>query len=198
MYKVGVTGGIGSGKSLICHVFATFGIPVYDADIRARYIMEHDHRLILSLKNVFGDNIYSQDKLNNQELAGIVFSDKEALHQLNSFVHPLVRQDFINWISIQHDCPYVIQETAILFESGASKLMDLIVSVSAPEELRIQRIINRSNMRREEVLARMRNQMDQDEIDRKADAIINNDEEHLVIPQILNFHEKILRKQLFL
>ena len=198
MYKVGVTGGIGSGKSLICSVFGTFGVPVYIADMRARYLLEQDQDMILSLKIAFGENIYSCDKLDNQALADRVFTDRQALQRLNSIVHPAVEQDFTEWVGRQHGCDYVIQETAILFESGAWKMMDLVVSVSAPEELRIQRVISRSSLSREEVLARIRNQMDQDEVNRRADVIIYNDDEHLVLPQIVDLHEKILRKRLFL
>ena len=198
MYKVGVTGGIGCGKSIICHVFNTFGIPVYHADQRARYLMEHDQVMIRLLKKTFGNSIYSEKKLSSQLLAEKVFSDAEALQQLNDIVHPAVAQDFMQWVLVQDGSDYVLHEAAILFESGAWKMMDLVVSVHAPEELRIQRIMKRSNLSRAEVLERIRKQMDQDEMNRRADVIIYNDDEHMVLPQIMDLHGKILRKKVFL
>lgn len=198
MYKVGVTGGIGSGKSIVCRVFNTFGIPVYHADQRARYLMENDQVMIRLLKKTFGNSIYSRQKLSSRLLAEKVFSDTDALQQLNEIVHPVVAQDFMQWVIEQDGSDYVLHEAAILFESGAWKMMDFIVSVHAPEELRIQRIMKRSDLSRAEVLERIRKQMDQDEMNRRADVIIYNDDEHMVLLQIMDLHGKILRKKLFL
>jgi dephospho-CoA kinase len=198
MYKVGVTGGIGSGKSIICRLFNTLGVPVYHADQRARYLMEHDQEMIRLLKKTFGNSIYTKKKLSSRLLAGRVFSDTDALHQLNDIVHPTVAQDFMQWVRKQDGSDYVLHEAAILFESDAWKMMDMIVSVHAPEELRIRRVMKRSDLSRAEVLERIKKQMDQAEMNRRADVIIYNDDEHMVLPQIMDLHGKILREKLLL
>jgi dephospho-CoA kinase len=198
MFKVGVTGGIGSGKTFVCQVFSTLGVPVYHADRRARYLMEHDRQLIEALKNEFGEGIYADQDLVSQTLAKMVFSDAEALQRVNNIVHPAVKNDFLQWIIAQHGHEYAIQEAAILFESGADNWMDYVIAVYAPVELRIQRVLSRSSLNRNEVLERIGNQMDQEEINQRADAVIRNDDERLVLPQIMDLHEKILSKELFL
>ena len=163
MLKVGLTGGIGSGKSTVAKIFETLGIPVYYADEAAREIMNNDKQLKAALINYFGEETYQEDgKLNRAWLASIVFSNKEKLDLLNSLTHPATIRDANLWIQKQNS-PYIIKEAALLFESGAHKYLDQVIGVSAPAELRIKRTMDRDHISREEVLQRMTRQMDEEE-----------------------------------
>ncbi|MGN6568447.1 MAG: dephospho-CoA kinase [Flavipsychrobacter sp.] len=193
MLKVGITGGIGSGKTIVCQVFHTLGIPVFYADDAAKYLMEHDETLINDIKTLFGNNIYANKTLNRKELSGIVFKDPKKLQQLNALVHPATVQYARDWMEKQQS-PYAIKEAAIFFESGTYVDMDIMIGVSAPLELRIQRAIARSSATREEILDRISKQMDQDEKMNSCDYVIINDEVQPIIPQVLNLHQILLEK----
>lgn len=192
MFKVGITGGMGSGKTLVCRIFEIFSIPVYYADHHAKRLMESDLSVREALGKLFGPTVITNDKIDREKIARIVFKDQAALKALNSIIHPAVRKDFDVWINNYLHCDYVIEEAAILFESGAYKLLDFNITVSAPEEIRINRIMNRDCASRESVLSRLRNQMREDERNRMADDIIINDESELLIPQVVRLHQRIL------
>lgn len=198
MRTVGVTGGIGSGKSLVCRIFAGMGVSVYDSDQRARYITEHDPDIRREIASAFPDALDRNGEPDRKRLAGIVFRDKNALERLNAIVHPAVGRDFSAWLGEHPGAPYIIREAAILFESGAYRRMDAVISVSAPAETRIARVMERDGVGREAVLERMANQLDQEAIDTRADVVIVNDGRRMLIPQIVEIHGKILRKELFL
>lgn len=191
--KIGVTGGIGSGKTVICRIFRSLGIPVYDADSRARYILDNDPALKSQILELFGGNAYTSSGLNNVWIAQHVFNDEDKLHQLNSLVHPLVGIDFEAWSNQKVDNPYVIKEAALLYESGSYLSLDKIVVVTAPESLRIKRVLSRDKHRTEDqVKAILKRQWSEEEKIVKADFLIKNDDQELVIPQVLELHENLL------
>lgn len=190
--RLGVTGGIGSGKTSVCKVFSILGIPVFSADPVAGVIMETNDDLKRKINELAGKDLYAGGKLDRGELAGLIFNNAEVLNRINSLVHPIVFTQFSEWVSHQ-DSPYVIMEAAILFESGASKLVDRIVTVVAPVEERIQRVIRRNNLTREMVEERIRNQMSDDEKIKESDYVIRNSENEMIIPVILEIHEDMLK-----
>jgi len=189
--KLGVTGGIGSGKTSVCRVFGVLGIPVFSADPEAQIIMNTDRSVINSINDIAGKDLYTDGRLNKEELASLIFHDPELLKKVNSLVHPVVFEHFREWTDMQ-TTPYVIMEAAILFESGASKLVDRVATVVAPVEERIYRVIVRNKLTREQVTDRIKNQMDDEERIRLSDYIINNSENEMIIPVILGIHEDIL------
>jgi dephospho-CoA kinase len=189
--KLGVTGGIGSGKTSVCRVFNVLGIPVFSADPEAREIMENDKSIIRRINSIAGKNLYINGSLDRMQLATLIFNDSTLLEKVNSLVHPVVFEHFIKWEKEQ-TAPYVIMEAAILFESGASKLVDRIASVVAPAEERIIRVINRNTLTREQVLERMRNQIDDEARMKLSDYVIHNSEKDMIIPSILKIHDDIL------
>jgi dephospho-CoA kinase len=189
--KLGVTGGIGSGKTSVCKVFNVLGIPVFSADYEARKIMDSDEEIIEKVKTISGKNVYSSGYLNRVELAQLIFNNEKLLGEINAVVHPVVLEKFIAW-EISATSPYVIMEAAILFESGASELVDRVVSVVAPVEERIERVIRRNSLTREQVLDRIKNQMEDDERIRLSDYVIYNSEHEMVIPAIIHIHEEML------
>jgi dephospho-CoA kinase len=170
---IGLTGGIGSGKTTIANEFLTLGIPVYIADDEARKLMQ-SAKVIDSIRSVFGDAIFENDILNREKLAGIVFSDPEKLEKLNAIVHPAVKKHFDEWLLNHKDAPFVIYEAAILFESGGYKKCDLIISVVAPLETRIQRVMDRDKTTREQVLKRINMQWNDEKRISKSDFVIKN------------------------
>jgi dephospho-CoA kinase len=189
--KLGVTGGIGSGKTSVCKVFNVLGIPVFSADYEARKIMDSDEEIIEKVKTISGKNVYSSGYLNRVELAQLIFNNEKLLGEINAVVHPVVLEKFIAW-EISATSPYVIMEAAILFESGASELVDRVVSVVAPVEERIERVIRRNSLTREQVLDRIKNQMEDEERIRLSDYVIYNSEHEMVIPAIIHIHEEML------
>lgn len=192
MLKVGITGGIGSGKSIVCQVFATLGIPVFNADTTARYLMENDRALADNISSLLGD-VYDKGKLNRAKVSSIVFKDPAKLEQLNALVHPATIQYAKNWFESQVT-PYVIKEAAIFFESGSHADMDVMIGVSAPEELRINRSITRSKLSRTQVLDIISHQMNEDEKMKRCDYIIVNDDTTAVLPQVLQLHNTLLSR----
>lgn len=170
---IGLTGGIGSGKTTIANYFAEIGVPVYIADDGARTVMQLGH-VIKDIKNVFGENVFEDAILNRTKLAEIVFNDKEKLAKLNAIVHPAVKKDFEVWLLQHKNYDYIIYEAAILFESGRYKECDYIITVTAPEEIRMDRVLKRDNTTPAQVLSRMQMQWkDEDRISR-SNFVINN------------------------
>lgn len=179
MYKVGITGGIGSGKSTVCRMLAERGVALYDADSRAKELMSTSEALRSKLIENFGAETFNADGLNRQYLAAKVFNDAEQLRLLNSLVHPAVIADFEAWAESQEG-QYVVFESAILFEAGLESRVDVVVAVMAPETVRVERVMARDGHTREQVVARIKNQMSDDErSDRAKYSIVNIDIEEL-------------------
>jgi dephospho-CoA kinase len=189
--RVGLTGGIGSGKSTVAQIFEVLGIPVYYADIAAKKIMNENKELRSAITNIFGEQAYENNILNRKYISSIVFSDPARLKQLNALVHPATKKDAAAWMQEQIS-PYAIHEAALIFEAKVSERLDLVVGVSSPIELRIKRAIERDNVSREEVLKRMDQQLDEELKMNKCDFILINDEQQLLIPQVLELHEKLI------
>ncbi len=191
MLIIGLTGGIGSGKSTVAKIFEVLGIPVYYADEEAKRIMNEDETIRSKLIVLFGEESYSGGKLNRPHIASIVFGDKEKLHQLNEIVHPVTIADSDRWMQSQ-TTPYAIKEAALIFESGSYKQLDYVIGVSSPIELRIQRVINRDNISKPEVARRIQNQMPEEDKIKRCHFVLNNNEEQLVVPQVLELHKKLV------
>lgn len=191
MLKVGLTGGIGSGKSTVAKVFELLDVPVYYADEASKRLYHTDPDLMLQIKKHFGEDIYTEDQLNRSKLAAIVFKDPAKLDLLNKLVHPPTIRDAYEWMNNQTS-PYVIKEAAVLFESGSAIDLDYVIGVSAPVHLRIKRAMDRDGISRDEVLARSARQIDEDIKMRLCDFLIINNEQELVIPQVLELHGKLL------
>ena len=192
MLRIGLTGGIGSGKSTVAAVFSVLGIPVFDADAVTKKLMEEDEALKVSIKNEFGEAAYSNNKLDRKYLASIVFNDAYKLEILNSITHPVVIKAAQIWMQ-QQTSPYTIKEAALMFESASAAGVDLIIGIFAPQHIRIKRVMDRDNVTRHEVLARMDKQIDEDLKMKLCDYIIVNDEQQLIMPQILKLHENFLQ-----
>ncbi len=191
--KVGITGGIGTGKSFVSKIFKTLGVPFYDADLEAKLIMNKSAKVREALIRAFGSDTYFEDgSLNRRYLSDKVFNDSEKLALLNSIVHPAVIQDSIDWSNSQH-APYILKEAALLYESGSYKNLDYTILVTAPEELRIQRVMQRDNVDREEVLRRMARQMPEEEKLQYADFLIHNDGKIPLLPQVLAVHNALIQ-----
>lgn len=190
MLKIGITGGIGSGKSIICEIFRQFNIPVFEADLEAKRLINNNLKIKEDLKRLMGYEIYNKSgELNKKRLANAIFINKNLLKQVNSIIHPRVAETFDIWANQQKNVPFVIEEAAILFESGAFSRMDKTILVYAPEHLRIARVTARDNTTIEKVKERISNQMSDDKKMQLADYIITNDDKHLVIPQVIKLYE---------
>ncbi|WP_289658522.1 dephospho-CoA kinase [Flavobacterium panacagri] len=191
---IGLTGGIGSGKTTIANYFEEMGVPVYIADNGAKNVMKSEE-IIEEVKNAFGQDIFDGEVLNRAKLAQIVFNDKVQLAKLNSIVHPAVKKDFESWMQEFKNFDYVVYEAAILFESGRYKECDVIITVTAPEEVRIERVIKRDRTTREQVLSRMKMQWNDEKRISKSNFVINNNnlkiakEEVVKILKILNIKQ---------
>lgn len=188
MLSIGLTGGIGSGKSIVAKIFRTLGVPVLDADALAKKIMLENEDVRAQIINSFGAESYNQTGLNRSFIANIVFKDPFQLEVLNSIVHPATIEAGKKWAS-QQNTPYTIKEAALFFESGSAEGMDLIIGVYAPDALRIQRVMHRDQTSREEVLNRMKHQISQKIKMKLCDRVIINDEQSLLIPQVLELHK---------
>lgn len=189
--RLGITGGIGSGKTSVCKVFSVLGIPVFSADPEAQKVMNQDSGIIEEINKLAGKNIYPGGNLDRIALASLIFRNSEMLKKVNELVHPVIFENFLSWTD-QQTTPYVIMEAAILFESGASKLVDRIATVVAPVEERIARVTYRNRLTREQVLERIDNQMDDFERAKLSDYIIKNSENEMIIPAILRIHEDLI------
>ncbi len=193
MLKIGLTGGIGSGKTLVASVFQELGVPVYQADKEARRLMETEGNVIKGVKDLFGETAYEDGALNREYLAGKVFSDSNLLEQLNRIVHPAVRKDFDRWTRQYATRPYVVEEAAILFETGGNAMMDITVVVTAKASTRINRVMQRDRVTEEEVRQRMDRQMNDQEKQLLADFVIYNEIDSMILPQIVDLHNKFLK-----
>ena len=193
MLKIGLTGGIGSGKTTVAQVFELLGVPVYYADAASRRLYHSDPELKQQIKANFGDDMYEGNQLNRAKMAAVVFSDPEKLELLNQLVHPPTIRDAEKWMKEQ-TAPYVIKEAALLFESGSAAGLDYIIGVQAPVHLRIKRVMDRDGVSREEVQRRMNRQIDDTIKMKLCDFVIRNNEQELVIPQVLALHERLGKK----
>ena len=192
MLKVGITGGIGSGKSVVCAIFSSLGIPVYNADNVARDLVDTDEKIKSKIKKEFGNDLYdASGKLDRKRMSALVFNNEPALAKLNGIVHPAVMRHSEEWIKQHKESLYIVRETAILFESGTYKDLDKIITVTAPEEIRIKHVMERDKKSKEEILAVIKNQSSDREKIKKSDFVIINDERKLVLPQVLAIHEKL-------
>lgn len=191
MLKIGLTGGIGSGKSTVANIFKVLGIPVFDADTVAKQVMEHDVALREKLIVQFGANTFLEGKLNRAYLASIVFKDPYQLALLNAMVHPVTLQAAEDWMKLQ-TTPYAIKEAALIFEAGAGAGLDLIIGVTAPTAIRIQRVMQRDGISREAVLERMDKQIEESIKMRLCDFVIQNDNLHLLTTQVLDLHNQLM------
>ena len=195
MLTIGITGGIGSGKSTVCKVFKVLGIPVFQADMVARRLQNEDFQLRNSLIELFGPEIYADDgSLNRKKLAEIIFNNRQYLDKVNNLVHPAVRQEFERWKAQMVKFPYVLYESAILFETGSSRNFDFTILVIADETERIERVMKRDSATTEAILHRMHNQMNDKGKIKLADFILENNNNQLIIPQILKL-DKILKSK---
>jgi len=192
MLTIGLTGGIGSGKTTVAKIFEVLGIPVYYADEEAKRIMNEDETLRTKIIALFGDEAYSNGVLNRRHISAIVFKDKGKLQQLNAIVHPVTIADSDRWFRSQ-TTPYAIKEAALIFESGSNKRLDYVIGVSSPIDLRIKRVMSRDNVSKSEIERRIQNQMSEEEKMKLCDFLIFNDEEQLMIPQVLALHERFVR-----
>ncbi|GAA0891895.1 dephospho-CoA kinase [Fulvivirga kasyanovii] len=191
--EIGVTGGIGSGKSLVCKIFSLLGVPVYNADNRAKWLTNNNPEVRRKITEKFGEAAYTEKGLDRDYIAGKVFNDPDQLKILNAIVHPAVGEDYDRWVTSNGEKPYVIKEAALIFEAGSYKRLHKVINVSAPEELRIKRVIHRDPFRNEkEIKSIIEKQMPEAERQQRADFNVFNDENQMLIPQILKLHEEIL------
>ncbi len=190
---VGITGGIGSGKSTVAKIFSILGIPIYYADDRAKWLMQNDSSLVQKIKAAFGSESYQPDgSLNRVYLANHVFGDAEKLAEINGLVHPAVGHDFSDWADNQQT-PYVLKEAALLFETGSYQDLFLTINVSAPLMLRMTRVLLRDAHRTEDqVNAIINKQLPDEDKNKLADFVIKNGDNKLIIPQVIEIHKKIL------
>lgn len=191
MVKVGITGGIGSGKSTITELFMMCGIPAYIADTESKKLVASSPVIKEKLIKLFGEELYPDGILNKKLLASHIFNDKQKLETVNAIIHPEVEKDFRKWVQVHSNEPILIHEAAILFESGFNKLMDKVIMVYAPIDIRIQRVINRDNNQYADVLKRMENQMKDEEKINLSDFIIVNDETQSLIEQVISIIQQL-------
>lgn len=189
---VGITGGIGAGKSIVSKVFQILGIPKYDADSRAKVLMNSSPELVKPISLLFGPEAYKNDHLNRQYIAAKAFENKGLLTQLNELVHPAVANDFNEWVD-QQTAPYVLKEAALLFESGSFESLDQMITVTAPKDIRIKRVMARDGRTEYQVKSIISNQMSEGEKANRSDYVIENDDENMVIPQVLEIHSTLMQ-----
>lgn len=191
MIKVGITGMMGSGKTTVCRIFRLLGIPVYQADDAAKRLMTENKELKSALISNFGPVFNEDGNLDTKKLAGMVFGKPEAVHRLNSLVHPRVESDFMEWVS-RNNAPYVIKEAALIFESGTNARLDAVITVDSPMETALERIIRRDGLSRDDIAFRMSHQLPQEEKKKRADFVIHNDGSESLILQVMSIHRKLL------
>lgn len=194
--RVGITGGIGSGKSTVCQIFEQLQVPVFYADKETKILYDNNPLVRDFLIQEFGSNIYNGNILNRSALASIIFSDKQQLEKVNRFIHPLVFEQYEKWCGLHSGSAYTIKEAAIIFESGSHHHLHFVVAVVAPTELRIKRVMNRDQVGKVEVMARIKNQIPQEELERRCHFIINNDGTNSLITQVMNLHRELLNRAL--
>mgnify|MGYP000866566910 FL=1 len=195
--RVGVTGGIGSGKSTVCLMFAALGAPVYNADIWAKWLTSNDQKLKQGIVEIFGEQAYTAaGEYNRPYVAGIAFSDAARLAALNALVHPAVEQHSLEWHRQQalQNIPYTIREAALMIESGSHRSLDRLIVVTAPEQLRLERVVERDHVTEAQVRARMQHQLPESEKIKRADFVIDNDGARMLVPQVWQIHRKLLQE----
>ncbi|MDX2196956.1 MAG: dephospho-CoA kinase [Cytophagales bacterium] len=194
MLKVGITGGIGSGKTTVTNIFARLGVPVYNSDDRAKWLQENDEKLIQHTVQLFGNESYIDNKLNKAFIAGIIFTDAAMRDRYNALVHPVVFQDFANWINLHSiSVPYVLKESALLMETNGHALVDKTILVVSDESTKIKRILRRDTQRTEkQIIEIMNNQMKDEHKIPLADYIIHNNENDQILSQVLKIHEILI------
>jgi dephospho-CoA kinase len=193
MMIVGITGGIGSGKTIVCNIFRQFGVPVYEADVEAKKLYGTEPAILEKIKKEFPETMSDRkENIDRQKLASLVFKDPASLKKLNRIVHPFVINHFEKWAGQYKMSPYILKEAAILFESGTDAGCDKIITVSAPRDMRIQRTMNRDKRTRQEVELIIQQQWSDEEKISRSDFVITNDEQQLVIPQVLEIHGKLM------
>lgn len=192
MLKIGLTGGIGSGKSTIAKIFFTLGIPVYDADSAAKKLMVTSPQIKQGIIETFGEEAYIGGQLNRPYIASIVFNNEEKLKQLNNITHPVTIQDSVDWFNMQ-DAPYAIKEAALIFESDSHKHLDYVIGVYSPEKLRIERTMKRDNITEEKVRERINKQMNEEQKMKLCDFVIDNSGTQSVIEQVYQLHIKLMQ-----
>ncbi len=194
MLKVGITGGIGSGKTTVCKIFEVLGVPVYYADDRAKEIINNDSEIKQQIRNLLGESVYFHDgTLDRKRVASIVFNFPELLEQYNAIVHPAVIEDAKKWLRKNQHHDYVIKEAALLYEAETYKDLDYIICVSAPEHVRIERIMQRDQLTEDEIRMRMNNQLPEEEKINRSDFVIYNNGDTPLIPQVMEIHEKLIQ-----
>lgn len=193
MLRIGLTGGIGSGKSTVARIFELFGIPVYYADAASKNLYNTDPDLMTSIKKHFGEDLYEHGVINKSRLASLVFGDPRKLELLNALVHPPTIRAAEAWM-VKQTAPYAIKEAALIFESGSASGLDYVIGVQAPLSLRVKRVMGRDHVSKEDVYSRINRQMDENIKMKLCDFIIINDEQHMLIPQVLELHERLLEK----
>lgn len=187
--KIGITGGIGSGKSVVARIFSILGVPVYDADSRAKELMRSDKKLKRDIIDMFGNDSYTKDGEVNRKYLSSLFSDSQKIDQLNKLVHPAVGSDFENWMKGFQDEPYIVKEAALMFESGSYRLLDKVVAVYTPDFMRIERVRSRDPFRSiDQIRDIVNRQMPEEEKLAKADYVIRNDEKYMLTTQVLDLH----------
>ncbi len=192
MMRVGLTGNIGSGKTTVCRLFEMLGVPVYYADERGKHFLASAD-VARQVKDQFGEEYLLKDgSPDRKKLAHLVFNDQDMLNQLNAIIHPKVQMDFEKWVALHHESAYVIMEAAILFESGRNRDFDTVILVTAPEDLRIERVCRRDKVTVKEVVSRMENQWDEARKIPLADFVIRNDEKELLMPQAEKVHHQLV------
>lgn len=191
---LGITGGIGSGKSTVCQLFSVLGIPVYNADERAKWLVSNNPEIKKAITAVFGAEAFLEDKYNKAFIASVVFNSSEKLKQLNQIVHPAVGRDFEQWVLLNGEkSPYLVKEAALLFDSGSGNNLDYVAVVHAPDDLRIQRVKERDPQRDESQIRNIvANQMSQAEMMSRASFLIDNSGLSLLIPQIIAINSSML------
>ncbi len=194
MLNIGITGGIGSGKSTVTKIFSILGIPVFDADVAAKKIMEEDSTVKQALIEEFGGEVFLQNHLNRKLLSSIVFIDSYKLEKLNAIVHPATIKAGLEFTA-QQNAPYTIKEAALLFEAASGVDLDFIIGVYAPQPLRLKRVMNRDGVGRHDVLNRMSKQIDEKIKMKLCDFVIFNNDQQLVIPQVLQLHQHFINLQ---
>tara|TARA_R110002072_G_scaffold159065_1_gene310136 strand:- start:1255 stop:1878 length:624 start_codon:yes stop_codon:yes gene_type:complete len=195
MLKIGITGGIGSGKTTVCRIFENLGVKVFYADVEGRKLLNENEELKIAVRKKFGkDMFHINGELDRARMAALVFNDAKALEKLSTLVHPKVNEVFKKWLELHNKKPYILKEAAILFETGNFYDLDKVINVFAPKEVRIQRVMKRDGVTREDVEKRIRHQYSDEERNRLADYIIMNEDENELLPQIMELHEIFLNE----
>jgi dephospho-CoA kinase len=190
MLKIGITGGIGSGKTTVCRIFELLDVPIYYADEASKKLLVTDPEIKKKIVIAFGEKVLDDEQfISRKKVAAVVFGDESELKKLNAIMHPAIALHFESWLKHHANQPYILKEAAIMFESGAHNQMDKIITVSAPEELRIARVLNRDVVTKEEIRRRIKAQLPEAERIKRSQYVIVNDEQQLVIPQVMKLHQ---------